>query len=265
MGQPLPAQRHRRILDVLRERQAARVSTLSQLLGVSEVTIRRDLEDLEHRGLLERTHGGAIAAQRMRTEPAYAEAIDRHADEKRRIAAAAAALAEPGDTVFLNGGTTTMQVFRHLPPGVRVVTNHVGVAMESSDHAGDVLIVGGEYRAPSHSVAGAWATESIRRVFATRAFLGAEGVSRRAGVTTPVAAEADIARVMLEQTRGPVFVVCDHSKIGTVADFAIAGLNELAGIVTDDGIDDEYREDLMDQGLEVIVAGERVHVPRRGG
>ncbi len=89
-----------------RERQAARVSTLSALLGVSDVTIRRDLEELERRGLLERTHGGAVSAQRMRIEPAFVDAVSSRPEEKRQIGLLASSLVEAGDTLYLNGGTT---------------------------------------------------------------------------------------------------------------------------------------------------------------
>ena len=139
----LPAERHRRILQVLRERHAVRVSTLSELLGVSEVTVRRDLEELEQRGLLERAHGGAISTQRLGGEPPYLEAIEQSAPEKLAIGRAAAELIQAGDTIFLNGGTTTLQVFRHLQcPGIRVITNHVGIAAEAANRDLE-LIVGG--------------------------------------------------------------------------------------------------------------------------
>lgn len=264
--QPLPAERHRRIQERLRDRGAARVSALSDLLGVSEVTVRRDLEELERRGLLERTHGGAILAQRMRAEPAYLEAISRSPEQKRLIGAAAARLAQPGDTIFLNGGTTTLQVFRHLDPtDVRVITNHVGIALESADRGMDVVLVGGDYRAPSNSCVGPFAVETIRRVFATRAILGVEGVSRRAGLTTPSALEAEVARAMLEQTQGEVVVVADSSKAGTIADFQIAPIERASHLVTDAGIDEEYRQGLVQMGVEVVLADERVGAPPRGG
>jgi len=264
--QPLPAERHRRIQELLRERQAVRVSTLSELLGVSEVTVRRDLEELERRGLLERTHGGAIAAQRMRIEPAYLEAITLHADQKRRIGEIAAGLVQPGDTIFLNGGTTTLQVFRHLEaPGAKVVTNHVGIALESSDRGVELILVGGEYRSPSNSCVGMFAADTVRKVFATKAILGVEGVSRRTGLTAAAAQEANIARVMIDQTQGQVIVVADSSKLGTVADFAIGPIDQVSVLVTDLGIDDEYRQELMELGLDVIVADDKVGAPARGG
>ena len=266
MEQPLPAERHRRIQELLREHRVVRVSSLSEQMGVSEVTIRRDLEALEHRGLLERTHGGAVATQWMRAEPGYVEATSRNAEEKSRIGEVAGALAEPGDAIYLNGGTTTLQVFRHLrAQGLKVVTNHVGIALDAVDRDVELLLLGGHYRAPSNSLVGPFATEALRRTHATKAFIGVEGVSVGTGLTTPVAAEAEIARVMIEQTRGRVIVVADHSKIGTVADFVIAALEDVDTLVVDDAVTEEYRERLTEAGIEVIVASERVAVPARGG
>jgi DeoR/GlpR family transcriptional regulator of sugar metabolism len=264
--QPLPAERHRRIEGILRERRVVRVSTLSEQIGVSEVTIRRDLEALERRGVLERTHGGAVLTQRMRAEPAYVEAISSNSEAKRRIAQAAADLVDAGDTLYLNGGTTTLQVFRHLrAPGLKVITNHVGIAVESAEHDLDLLLVGGHYRAPSNSVVGPFATEALRRTHATRAYVGVEGVSVTSGLTSPVAAEAEIARVMIEQARGRVVVVADHSKIGTVADFVIAPLEAVDTLVVDDAVDEEYRDRLVEAGVDVILARALVGIGSRSG
>jgi DeoR family fructose operon transcriptional repressor len=253
--QPLPAERQRRIRDVLRVRGSARVATLAELLGVSEVTVRRDLEELEQRGLLERTHGGAIEAQRLRVEAPYQAAIGSRAEEKQRIGQAAARLVQGPETVFMNGGTTTLQVFRHLvDPHVTVVTNHLGMALESGDHPCEVHLVGGDFRTNSNSCVGPFATEAIRRVFASRAVIGVEGLSLRSGLTTPAAAEAEVAKVMIEQTQGPVVVVADHSKVGTVADFGIAEIDRVHILVTDGGIDPAYRDELQAREIEVVVA-----------
>jgi len=262
--QPLPAERHQRIQELLREQNVVRVSSLSQELGVSEVTIRRDLETLEGRGLLERTHGGAVATQWPRIQPGYGEATARNAEEKARIGQAAGALAEAGDAIYLNGGTTTLQVFRHLrAPGLKIVTNHVGIALDSVDRDVELLLLGGHYRAPSNSVVGPFATEALRRTHATKAFIGVEGISVTSGLSTPVAAEAEIARMMIEQTRGRVVVVADHSKVGTVADFAVASLDQVDALVVDDGLAEEPRQRLAEAGVDVIVAGERAASPAR--
>jgi DeoR family fructose operon transcriptional repressor len=254
---PLRVERHRRILEVLHERDAVRVSALSDLLGVSEVTVRRDLEGLERRGLLERTHGGAVSVQRMRQEPRYVDSITVHPEEKRLIGRAAAALVEPGDTVFLNSGTTTLEVFRHIAaPAVKVITNSVGIAVEASGRDVELILVGGRYRAPSNSLAGPIATATLRTVTATRAFIGVEGVSPRSGITTPTAAEAEVARLMIERTRGEIVVVADHSKLGTVADFTIAELDRIGLLVVDPGVGGEYRQELADLGIELLITEE---------
>jgi DeoR family fructose operon transcriptional repressor len=262
--QPLPAERKRAIRKLLRERQVVRVSRLSEALGVSEVTIRRDLEELEQQGVLERTHGGAILAQRTSLEPAYTDAVSRNPMQKRQIGEAAAALVQPGETIFLNGGTTTMQVFRHLSaPGIRVVTNHVGMALESAERDMQFLLLGGNYRSRSNSCVGPTTTEGARRVFAARSFIGLEGLSPRSGLTSAALEEADIARVMIEQTEGEVVAVADASKVGTVADFQIVPLERARTLATDDAVDDEVRQELEELGLRVIVAG--VGAPLRGG
>lgn len=260
MGQEeplLPAERHRRIQNILGERHVVRVSALSDLLGVSEVTVRRDLEALERRGSLERIHGGAVATRRIHAEPRYLEAMTTYPDEKRLIGRAAARLVEPGDTVFLNGGTTTLEVFRHLDvSGVKVVTNHVGMALESADRGVELVLIGGHYRPSSNSLVGPFATDNLRRVNANRAFIGAEGVSRRSGVTTPSAVEAEIAGLMIGRTRGEIVVVADHSKMGTVADFVIAGLDRVDLLVTDGELDGEYRAGLEEADVQVAIADE---------
>lgn len=241
-----------------------RVSKLSEMLGVSEVTIRRDLEELEQQGVLERTHGGAILAQRTGLEPAYMDAVSRSPTQKRQIGETAAELVQTGETVFLNGGTTTLQVFRHIStPGVRVVTNHIGMALESADREMQLMLLGGTYRPRSNSCVGALTTEAARRVFAARSFIGLEGLSPRSGLTSAASEEADIARVMIEQTEGEVVVVADASKVGTVADFQIVPLVGARTLVTDDAVGDEVRSELEELGVTVIVAG--VGAPLRGG
>jgi len=159
-----------------------------------------------------------------------------------------------------------LQVFRHLrATGLKVATNHVGIALEAADRDVELLLLGGHYRAPSNSVVGPFATDALRRTHATKAFIGVEGISVGSGLTTPVAAEAEIARVMIEQTRGRVLVVADHSKIGTVADFVIAPLEEVDALIVDEGGSEGYRQRLTEAGTEVIVAVERASAASGGG
>jgi DeoR family fructose operon transcriptional repressor len=251
--QALPAERRERILEVLRERRAVRVSDLVGSLGVSEVTVRRDLEELERRGFLERTHGGAVlVGAPAPTPPAQARPA-----EKRAIGAAAARLVDPGEAVYLNGGTTTLEVFRHLSVPCTVITNNLLVAAEPPRRDIEILLLGGHLRIDpvERTVVGPFATEALRRTFAARAFLGVGGIALSSGVTTPVAAEAEIARAMIEQTRGDVVVVADRSKLGTVADFAISSLEPIGRLVVDAGIGEDYLEGFLEAGVEVLEAG----------
>jgi DeoR/GlpR family transcriptional regulator of sugar metabolism len=227
----LPAERRRRIVDLLREGGSLRASALAGALGVSETTVRRDLEALARRGLLERSHGGAsLPGGAMPVVP-----VPEHAASKRAIGRAAAGLVRPGETVFLNGGSTTLEVFRNLAVSATVVSNNVLAALEPVIRDAELILLGGHVRPDpaERTVVGPFATETLRRTFASRAVLGVGGVSADAGLTTPVAAEAEIARLMIEQTRGPVVVVADASKLGAVANFAVAPLERVDVLVTD--------------------------------
>jgi DeoR family transcriptional regulator, fructose operon transcriptional repressor len=253
----LPAERLRQIQELIRTHQVVRVDELSRLLGVSEVTVRRDLKTMERRGLLERTRGGALATHRIRVEPRFLEATTTHTAEKQAIGRAAAQLVQPGDTVFMTGGTTTQQVYRQISaPDVTVVTNHVGIAadLESGGADIDLILLGGHYRARSRSLVGVPAADTLRHFFSSRSFIGVDGLSAQDGLTAPSLGEAEMARLMIERTRGDVIVVADHSKLGAVADFVIADISHVDVLVVDDGIGAEHRRRLQEAGVKIMVA-----------
>ena len=128
----IPAQRREQIQEYLAIHKVARIDNLSEMLNASEATIRRDLERLEDIGFLERTHGGAILSQRLNLEQDYAQRAQRSPDEKRWIGALAASMIENGDIVFVNSGTTTTEVIRHIPANlnITVITNNLIAAFE---------------------------------------------------------------------------------------------------------------------------------------
>jgi DeoR family transcriptional regulator, fructose operon transcriptional repressor len=254
----IPAQRFQRIQTYLEQHRVARNSELCDLLEVSEATIRRDLETLEARGLLERTHGGAIWTLRLPLEPAYALSAEVHRAEKRAIGRAAAALVADGDTVFVNSGTTTTEVMRSLAgredlSRLTLVTTNVTGTLEARHRGFDVILLGGLFRPQSNAVVGSFARRSLSRVYAARAFVGVDGVSLKAGITTPISAEADIARQMVERTRGQVIVVADSSKWGVVSNFEIASIDDIAALVSDDGLPRRARTDLEARGVRVVL------------
>ena len=251
----IPAERRARIVELLQERRAVRVSLLSDDLGVSEMTIRRDLERLEQEGLLSRMHGGAILKRRILEEPLYASNVRAHSEEKRRIAKAAAEMIRPGETVFLSSGTTAAQVLSHVDAQMkaRIVTHNVGALSTAQRSALDVVLLGGSYRSHSNTLEGTLAIEAATTFHASRFILGADGVSLEEGVTTPSIGLAGVERAMIRQTRGEVVVLADASKFGVIGDVAICTLDKVDTVIFDDAVDKEMRDEMERLGLRQIV------------
>ncbi len=256
----IPAQRYDRIQALLEQQRVATIAQLSDMLQVSEATIRRDLEALEGQGALERTHGGAILTRRLPTEPFYSLSATLHPDEKREIGAAAAQLVAEGDTLFINSGTTTAEVMRRLGarndlPRATVITTNVGATLDMRSAGLKVILLGGLFRPESNAVVGQTARHLLQQVYADKCFLGVDGFSLKCGLTTPVADEADIARLMLERTRGPVIVVADASKWGVVSNYEIAPIDHADVLVSDRALPAEAVSALSGRGVKVIRAG----------
>jgi len=255
MGKTLiPAQRREKIQDFLSVHQIARTFDLMDLLESSEATVRRDLEWLEQKGILERTHGGAILNQRVMFDQEYQLRIKSFPDEKRRIGELAAALIEEGDIVFVNSGSTAAQVLQNIPhdPRITVYTNNMSVLMDISDPGFHLYLIGGEFQVRSNSLAGRFAFDNLGLVFANKAILGVDGISLKHGCTVPTNPEAEVVRRMIERTKGQVIVAADHSKWGAVSNFPVAGMNEINKWVTDKGLDKQARKELAEYSVEVL-------------
>ena len=177
------------------------------------------------------------------------------AEEKRRIAEHAAALIEPGETVFLSSGTTAAQVIRHIDPSLeaRIVTHNVGAVQEARGLRVEVVLVGGLYRPRSNAVSGPLATGAHRRFHAGKMLIGVDGFDLEEGLTTPTMGMAGVERAMIAQTRGEVIALADASKIGVVADVVICGLDQVDTVMVDDGADESVRDEIVRLGLRCIV------------
>ena len=252
----LPAERQQRILDILREQFSIRSSRLSEMLEVSEMTIRRDLDLLEKKGFVERTHGGAVFRQeRVARKFQYQRSIRENPAEKKQIAKRAAALIEPHDTVYIGEGTTAAMIVRYLSTSMpcSIFTNNIGVIAESRDSIAEIVLLPGSYDAATHSLAGPLTMEMIRSVNASKVFLGADGLSLSAGMTTPNLQIAIIDRSMIRNTRGKVIVLANHTKFGLVAEMSIAPLKEIDVLITNRKIPEDFRGELERLGVDVII------------
>ncbi|GAB3548273.1 DeoR/GlpR family DNA-binding transcription regulator [Arthrobacter tumbae] len=236
----LAADRHAAILAKLGVQRTVRVSELAEALGVSDMTIRRDIDVLDAAGALRKVHGGAASRTALSAlEPGFGANADQRPEAKESIAAAAAALIQPGMTVALTGGTTTYRLVDHLSGPLTILTNSLPAAEKlhrSAPPGVTVLLTGGE-RSPSEALVGPIAASTVRSFNVDLCFMGAHGVDAQAGITTPNLAEADTNRAFAEQC-GRLVVLADSTKFGTVSLARIAGIERVHCIVTDSPPDD---------------------------
>ncbi len=228
------------------------VSDLCARLGVSAATIRRDLERLEQQRLLTRTHGGAVA-QGVLYELPLRYKSGRHQHEKKRIAAAAAALVADGAAIGLSGGTTTTEVARGVVDRQRltVVTNALNIASELAIRPNLKLVVTGGYaRSESYELVGPLAEQSLSGLNLDIVFLGADGFTTEAGLTTHHEVEAHTDLALIDRA-SRVVCVADSSKIGKVAFARICGIERVHELITDSNADRVVLDELREAGLTV--------------
>jgi DeoR/GlpR family transcriptional regulator of sugar metabolism len=255
----LARQRQEVILAAVRTTGGARVSELVERLGVSDMTVRRDIDELARRGLVTRVHGGATTAGSSVDEPGFAAKSGLQTAAKVAIATAAAALIEPGASVALSAGTTTRAVASALlgTPRLTVVTNSLRVAEVFHDAARDdltVVLTGGE-RTPSDALVGPVAVAALGRLHVDWLLMGVHGMDAEAGFTTPNLVEAETNRALVRSAR-QVAVVADNSKWGVVGLSTIATLDEVDVVVSDDGLAPAARRVLEDSCRLVLARPE---------
>lgn len=251
----LASQRRQRIAQALQHGGAVRVADLVVLLGVSDMTVRRDLDVMQSAGLLTKVYGGAIRPGNSAEEPGFEAKLSQYPDEKVAIARAAAALVHPGDAVAVSAGTTTCALVPWLPSGITVLTNSISLAEELRRNRHDsTVILSGGVRTPSNALVGPVADASIRSFYVDVLILGVHGMDPKAGFTTPNIAEAETNRTLVSCARRTV-VVADHTKWRTVGLARIGPLASAHTLITDDGLDPEARESLSSAvGDLVLVA-----------
>lgn len=248
--------RRSKILEWLQEEGSARVRSLAEAFGVSEVTVRQDLEKLEADGHIVREHGGAFL--KSVTQQVRAMALQHHEnmEAKQRIGRAAAALAGDGETIILDSGSTTTEVAAQLTGrhDMTVITNALNIALMLGAEPGfEVHMTGGHFKAPTLSLSGDRSADYFRGLFVQKLFLATAAIDLEAGLTYPALSDIPVKRAMIEAAER-VILVADSSKIGLRSFSALGGIELVHLLVTDSGIRDEDRAAIEAVGVEVLVA-----------
>lgn len=253
----LAQQRQQAVLELVQRNGGVRVGDLVREFGVSDMTVRRDLEALAAKGLIAKVHGGAtVRGSGSTEEPGFAAKSVRQQAEKDAIAQAAAVLVEPGTAIALSAGTTTYALAAHLVevPELTVVTNSIPVAdvFYRSGRGDQTVVVTGGIRTPSDALVGPVAVNAIRALNVDVLFLGVHGMSSAAGFTTPNMMEAEADQAMVAAARRLV-VLADHTKWETTGISTVARLHDADVLVTDSGLSPGAHQALAAEVGEVLV------------
>lgn len=249
----LPVQRQSLIKDFLVETGFVSIAGLSERFQVSEMTVRRDLEELERQGFIQRAYGGAVPTEPAFFEMSFQAKVTQYAAEKHRIGAAAAGLIQTGQTVLIDSGTTTDAILRHVKDTrITIITNALNIAAEAARRPQmDVMIAGGILRKGLNYLEGPQTSAFMNTIRADLLFMAVDGVNCRAGFTVPDLYNAENKRAMAAAAQ-KVIVVADHSKLGRVSTSSIMPLEQAGLLITGAEAADEIIADLREQ-IEVLV------------
>ncbi len=253
------SEHQRGIYQIILEKGFASTRELRDALGVSEATVRRYLSDMASEEIVKRVHGGAKLPESSGVELSFRQKLFRNLEEKKRIGRKAAELINDNENIFLETGTTVIQIVPHLraKKNLTVVTNCLNVAMEVLSIPGvRLIVVGGEVREKSYAFVGPLAEKTLGELFrdihVDKLFMGADGISAQEGLTTPNIDEARINRKMIELIPERI-VVADRSKFGVVALSRIAPLAMIQTIISDSDEGEEVAR-IRESGVRVLKA-----------
>jgi len=245
-------ERKRRIMELLETRESIEVVELTDLFSISKVTARNDLDDLEAKGLLVRTHGGAVMAERHDLVRLISDTINENSDKKKKICAMAAKLVEPGQNIIIDSGSTTVHLAQYVANRpITVITNSVLVVQElMGAEQVELIVAGGVLRRQSMAFMGAYARHSFEQIRADILFLGASGVTLEQGITCTNMIEADTKHAMIRSVTR-VCLLVDSTKFGKVSLAKVCDWDSVDILVTDE-IDPDLRFQLEARGVQVI-------------
>lgn len=237
--------RRNRILEIMKKNPRVRVDELAELFGVSLITIRRDLQHLEDKKLLVRTHGGAMATENTVDEvQMYRELIARYA----------ARFVTDNDTLFINTSSNALKLLEYIDcKNVTAITNN-GKAITCEHPQGvSVVLTGGELRHPKDAMVGDYALRNLQPIYAKKAFIGCSGISAENGMTTEIFNEVSINEMMIEHATQDVYVLADHTKIGKNSSFVSCPIEKIKYLITDEKASKEALELIKEKGVQVFL------------
>ena len=248
-------ERRQHILELIQNQGRALVSDLSEQLNISQITIRKDLDYLQSKGVIQRSHGGALRVPSSALiDPTLQEKQKHNLREKERIAAAASKMVEEGQCVILDSGTTTTAVAERLKrfKQLTIITNAVNIAAELAGTDLEVILVGGTMRKNSFSLVGPLAEDNLEEMHADILFLGGDGFDLEVGITTPNLLESRVNRAMVKAARH-VVAVCDSSKFNRRSLSRIVPPGAIHHVITDENLPHEIEEALRAMGIAVTL------------
>ncbi|GGH77289.1 DeoR/GlpR family transcriptional regulator of sugar metabolism [Pullulanibacillus pueri] len=250
----LVAERQRKIVELVNERQSIRVTELSQIFSVTEETIRRDLEKLEKENLLHRSHGGAVSIDKDQTEVSYLEREVLHSKEKRAIALEATRLIDRGDLIILDASTTAWYMAKEIPDmPLTVITNSIKVCIElSKKEQVKVICTGGMLLSQSLSYVGHLAERSLQHYHVNKAFISCKGAHLQGGLSESNEWQALLKKQMMNIAEQTILMV-DSSKFATQTFVHVAHMEDVDQVITDSHISEDYQLSLRDHNISLKV------------
>lgn len=238
----LPVERRERLISLLQERKTATTEELATALGVSVMTVRRDLELCQKDGRIQRCHGGAVISQKTVLEASYDQKMTAGRERKKVLAQLAARLVEPGMTVYLDAGTTTYSIAEELASieKLTIITNDLKIALRMLSTSAETVVLGGKVQQRTGSMIGGTTLEQMSGLRASIAFVGAASIDENMATLTPtqekVALKRSIRRIAQQS-----YLVADASKFHSSALYFVDNLMDYDGVITDAILTEEER------------------------
>ncbi|ENH98165.1 DeoR family transcriptional regulator [Gracilibacillus halophilus YIM-C55.5] len=248
----LTVERHARILEFLKQKETATVKEIGEVTKASESTIRRDLNELEKKQQIKRVHGGAALVHQKSQEPTLSEKSPQYKTAKQAIATSAAALIDKGDTVFLDAGTTTVEMIPWLTDqSLVVVTNGIPHVQKLMEQGIETYVVAGKAKQGTGALIGTKAVSTLQEYHFDKCFLGMNGIHASQGYTTPDPEEASVKRQALEQSQS-TYVLADASKFGEVSFSSVAALSDATIMTSGELSAQQHKEIKQSTTIKVV-------------